>query len=111
MNTGTFAGHVGTAAKLEHTQGGKAVASFSMAIDNGKESNGQKRDPTWIKAVLWEKKAEALAQYITKGKMVVVSGPVRVEAWISRKGNEAQAVIVCTVRELTFGGGGDKPEK
>jgi single-strand DNA-binding protein len=96
---------------LEHTPGGKAVSTFSMAIDNGKESNGQKRDPTWIKVVVWEKKAETLAQYITKGKMVVVSGPVHTEAWISRNGGEAQAVIVCTVRELTFGGGGDQPEK
>lgn len=69
-----------------------------------------KRDPTWIRCTLWERKAEALAKYITKGKMVVVSGPVDVECWISRQGGEAQAAIVCTVREFTFCGGGEKPE-
>lgn len=103
MNVATFVGHVGKDAKLENTQGGKAVASFSLAIDNGKDGNGQKRDPTWIKAVLWEKKAEALAQHVTKGKQVAISGPVHVECWIGHD-NQAQAAIVCTVREFTFCG-------
>jgi single-strand DNA-binding protein len=106
MNVGAFVGHVGKDAKLERTQGGKAVASFSLALDNGKDAQGQKRDPTWIKCVLWEKKAEALAQHVTKGKMVAVSGPVSVEAWISKQG-EAQAAIVVTVREFAFCSAGE----
>lgn len=104
MNVGMFVGHVGRDAKLEKTQNGKPVASFSLAIDNGKDANGQKRDPTWIKAVLWERKAEALAEHITKGKQVAISGPVHVESWIDHQ-NQAQAAIVCNVREFTFCGG------
>jgi single-strand DNA-binding protein len=108
MNLGCFVGHVGKDCKLEITQGGKAVASFSLAIDNGKNGDGQKRDPIWIKCVLWEKKAEALAQHVTKGKMVAVSGPVHVEAWIGNH-SEALAAIVCTVREFTFCGAPQHP--
>ena len=59
MNTAVFAGRVGTDAELNYTKSGKAVASFSIAIDNGKDQDGNKREATWIKAVLWEKKAEA----------------------------------------------------
>lgn len=103
MNTACFVGHVGKDAKLDKTQSGKAVASFSIAIDNGKDGNGQKRDPIWIKCTLWQKMAEALAEHVTKGKMVAVSGPVHVEVWIGHN-NEAQAAIVCTVREFTFCG-------
>lgn len=101
MNVACFAGYVGKNCKLEHTQNGKAVASFSLAIDNRKDGDGRKRDPTWIKCVLWEKKAEALAEHVTKGKSISVSGPVHVEAWIDHN-NEAQAVIVVNVREFTF---------
>lgn len=105
MNSATFAGRVGADAELKYTQSGKAVADFNIAVDNGKDSEGQKRQPTWIKAVLWERKAEGLAQYIKKGSIVVVQGPVSTEAWISKQDGKAQSRIIVTVREFTFGGG------
>ena len=106
MNSATFAGRVGADAELKYTQSGKAVADFNIAIDNGKDSEGQKRQPTWVKAVLWERKAEGLAQYIKKGSIVVVQGPVSTEAWISKQQDgKPQSRIIVTVREFTFGGG------
>ncbi len=104
MNTSVFAGRVGQDAELNYTKSGTPVASFSMAIDNGKDKDGQKRAATWIKAVLWEKRAESLAPYIKKGIVVIVNGPVSTEAWISKQDGSAQAKIVCTVREFDFGG-------
>ena len=105
MNSATFAGRVGADAELKYTQSGKAVADFNIAVDNGKDSEGQKRPPTWVKAVLWERKAEGLAQYIKKGSIVVVQGPVSTEAWISKQDGKPQSRIIVTVREFTFGGG------
>ena len=105
MNSATFAGRVGADAELKYTQGGKAVADFNIAVDNGKDSEGQKRQPTWVKCVLWERKAEGLAQYIKKGSIVVVQGPVSTEAWISKQDGKPQSRIIVTVREFTFGGG------
>ena len=52
MNNCVFAGRAGKDAELKYTQSGKAVASFSIAIDNGKDSNGEKRAPLWIIASL-----------------------------------------------------------
>lgn len=105
MNTVILAGHVGANAVLRYTPQGKAVADFSLAVDQGKDGNGEKRQPVWCKCVLWEKKAEALAQYVTTGKMVVVSGPVSTEAWIDKQTGAAKSKVVCTVREFTFCGG------
>ena len=105
MNSATFAGRVGADAELKYTQSGKAVADFNIAVDNGKDSEGQKRQPTWVKCVLWERKAEGLAQYVKKGGIVVVQGPVSTEAWISKQDGKAQSRIIVTVREFTFGGG------
>lgn len=105
MNKGIFIGRVGGDAELKRTTSGKAVASFSMALDNGKDNEGQKRNPTWIKATLWEKRAESLAQYITKGKLVYVEGPVSIETWASKQDGSAQGKICVTVREFEFCGG------
>lgn len=106
MNKGIFIGRVGTDAELRYTQQGKAVASFSMALDTGKDSNGDKKPPVWIKATLWEKRAESLAQYITKGKLVYVSGPVGTESWTDKQSGEVKSKITVTVQEFEFCGGG-----
>ena len=105
MNQGFFVGRIGQDAEVRYTGTGKAVASVSLAIDNGKNSEGGSKPPTWIKVTVWEKRAEALAKHLTKGKMIAVSGPVSVESWISKDSGEAQARIVVTLRELTFCGG------
>jgi len=104
MNNSVFAGRVGNDAELTYTKDGKAVASFSVAVDNGKDREGEKRKPTWVKAVLWEKRAEALAPHIKKGSMVVVSGRVSSEAWISKQSGDVESKIVITVNDFTFGG-------
>ena len=48
MLTMTIAGNVGKDAQLRTTQGGDPVLGFSIAIDNGKDKNGNKRDSTWV---------------------------------------------------------------
>ena len=105
MNLGIFIGRVGQDAELKYTTAGKPVCSFSMAIDNGKDKEGEKRSPTWIKATLWEKRAEALQPYITKGKLVMVQGPVSTEAWVGKEDGEAKSKITVTCREFEFCGG------
>ena len=111
MNKGIFIGRVGADAELRYTPQGKAVASFSMALDNGKDANGEKKAPTWIKATLWENRAEKLAQYITKGKMVYVSGPVSCEAWIDKNSDDAKAKLTVNVHEFEFCGGSNKDDE
>ncbi len=110
MNIGVFTGRVGGDAEVRYTQGGKAVASFSIAIDNGKSKDGEKKAATWITATLWEKRAESLTPYIKKGIMVSVSGPVSSQAWIDKNDGSAKSKVVVTVREFTFAGGGEKRE-
>jgi len=70
----TIAGNVGKDAELRRTQNGDAVAGFTVAVDQGKDKNGNKRDSVWFDCSLWGKRGEALAQYITKGMKVTVSG-------------------------------------
>ena len=59
MNILMIAGTIGQNAELRRTQSGDAVAGFSVAIDNGKDKNGNKRDTTWIDCSLWGKRGES----------------------------------------------------
>lgn len=104
----TIAGRVGRDAELKQTTAGKTYASFSVAVDCGKDSNGEKRPSVWFDCTLWERRAEALAPHIRKGSFVVVSGDVSARAYVPKEGGEPKAVMSIRVGEFTFGGGGDE---
>jgi single-strand DNA-binding protein len=113
MNNCIFAGRCGQDAELRTTPEGKAVAQFSIAVDTGKTKQGEKRPPLWVRASIWERRAESLAPHIKKGNVVIVSGPVRLEEWKDKDG-EHRSQIAVTVLQFTFGGSpnktGDAPE-
>ena len=59
--------------KAKTSKSGKAVTTFSLAIDDGKEENGE-RKVTFFDCESWEKMAETCAKYLHKGDLVQVNG-------------------------------------
>lgn len=100
MQNLTIAGNVGRDAELRSTQGGDKVLNFSVAVDNGKDKDGQKRQPTWFDCSLWGKRAESLEPFIKKGSKLVVSGRPTAREY------QGKAYLGVNVSELTFMGGG-----
>ena len=101
MQNLTIAGNVGNVKDLKDV-GGDKVLNFSIAVDNGKDKSGEKREPTWFDCALWGKRAESLAPYITKGSKLVVSGRP------GARSHENKAYLQVTVNELSFMGGGEQ---
>ena len=66
----TVAGKLGRDAELR-SAGNDQVCSFSVAVD---QRNGRDKSTNWWRVSLWGKRGEALAQYLTKGASVTVSG-------------------------------------
>lgn len=114
MKQGFFVGRVGGDAETTYTPQGLAVTKFSMAIDNGKDKEGQKRAATWIKCVIWRERGEKLGPHIKKGIVVAVSGDVDARAWLDKQSNEARCQMEVNVNQFTFGGspasGGDREQ-
>lgn len=111
MQTVIIAGNVGNVKEVREV-GGDKVLNFSIAVDNGKDKNGERRESTWYDCALWGKRAESLAPYIQKGSRLTVQGRP------SARAHEGKAYLGVTVNELTFmsskqdserssGGGGD----
>lgn len=110
MNNITIAGRVGSDAQQRYTTGGQSVCSFSVAVDNGKNKQGEKRDPTWFKCSLWGERGEKLAKWITKGMFISISGRAGAEKpWQNRDG-EYHAAPTIDVNQVSFGPGGAKRE-
>ena len=96
----TIAGNVGKDPVLRKTQGGDDVLSFSLAVDNGKDANGNKRDATWYDCSVWGKRASALESYISKGSKLTLTGRPTCRA------HDGKAYMGLSVDGLTFMGGG-----
>ncbi|WP_068305848.1 single-stranded DNA-binding protein [Pararhodobacter sp. CCB-MM2] len=102
MQTLIIAGNVGKDAVLRRTGSGEPVLNFSIAVDNGKDRDGNKRDSTWFDCALWGKRAESLETYITKGSKLTVQGRPTARA------HDGKVYLGINVQELTFMGGGER---
>ena len=71
MQTITIAGRIGKDAETRNTQTGDSVTGFTVAVD---QRNGRDKTTNWWRVSLWGKRGDALAQYLTKGASVTVSG-------------------------------------
>jgi len=79
---------IGRDAELRYTPNGKAVCNVVGAYDVG---YGDKKRTQWIEGVLWEKRAEKLAEYLTRGQQAVVTfDDIEVETFEGTKGFSAK---------------------
>lgn len=104
MNNLTIIGRIGKVGELRYTQGGKAVINLSVAVDNGKNSEGEKRPATWFEVALWEKQAEALAEYLVKGDRIGVNGQVRLQVDEGKDGQKYPKLTIDFPRVELLGG-------
>jgi single-strand DNA-binding protein len=92
---------IGRDTELRYTSSGKAVCNVVMAYDIG---FGDNKRTAWIEGSLWEKRAEAMAQYLVKGSQVfVVMTDLEAEAYTTGTG-EARAKIKGRIVEIKFAG-------
>jgi len=96
----TIAGNVGKDPVLRNTQSGDAVLGFSVAVNTGKDKNGNKRDPAWYDVSIWGKRGEALANVISKGMKITVSGRPTARA------HEGKAYMGISADQVTLQGSG-----
>ena len=81
--------------ELRRTGSGIAVASFNVAVDRdfGKNENGEK-ETDFIDCVAWRNTAEYVSKYVTKGRMVAVSGRLQIRSWTDKEGNKRRTAEV-----------------
>lgn len=104
MNNFTAIGRIGRDAVTRHTQGGKAVTGWSLAVDKGWGDNKQ---TTWLDCSMWGDRGEKLAQHIVKGAQLGVVGE------IGTREHDGKTYVTLDVRDVTLLGdkreGGQRP--
>ena len=91
---------------VKYTQSGKAYASFTLAIDRRRSGDGNQQ-ADFISCVAWEKIAEVISQYCTKGKKIAVEGRIQTRSY-EQDGNKRYVteVVVQSMEFCDSKGGG-----
>lgn len=98
MNVWCFSGNLGKDAESRFTPSGDAVVQFSVGVKSG---YGDKATTTWARCAMWGKRGEAVAQYLTKGQLVGISGEVTLREFTNKEGNK-QSSLEVRVNDLTL---------
>lgn len=93
LNHITIMGRLSRDPELRRTDSGKAVASFTVAVDRDFGQNGQK-ETDFIDCVAWQKTGEFVAKHFSKGKMIVVSGRLQIRNWNDKDGGKRKTAEV-----------------
>lgn len=72
-------GNLGRDPEMRYTPDGQPVTSFSVATNRRwTDAQGQQQEETtWFRISVFGRQAEACAQYLTKGRQVLVEGRLR----------------------------------
>lgn len=98
FNSVTLMGTLGADPELRYTAEGAALATFNIAVDEGKDQTN------WFSIVAWKKTAELCAQYLAKGRQVLVQGRLKNRSWETPDGQKRFKTEIIA-NSVTFIGG------
>jgi single-strand DNA-binding protein len=112
VNKVILIGNLGRDPEVRYTQGGAAVANFTLATnDVWTDKSGARQEKTeWHRIVVWGKQAEIAREHLSKGKQVYIEGSLQTRQWDDREGNKRQTTEIKAMRIVMLGrpdGGGE----
>jgi single-strand DNA-binding protein len=93
--------------EVRTTQGGTSVTSFGLAVNrNWKGQDGtMQEDVNFIDCTAWARTGEVIAQYVQKGRALLVSGRLNQRSW--EQDGQKRSKVEVVVEDFNFVGGGD----
>lgn len=95
---------------LRYTQNGKAVCSFTLAVDRP-YTNQEEKEADFINIVAWNKSGENAAKYLAKGRQAAVEGRLQIHTYDGDDGKKRWVTEVVADRVEFIGGGNGSTKK
>ena len=92
LNNVTLLGRLAQEPDIILTQNGTPVARFDLAVQVYSK-NGDV-PPDYIPIVCWDKKADFVERYLSKGRQIVVEGRIKARKYTDKDGNNRKAIEV-----------------
>lgn len=98
MNKVILIGNITKDIELRQSNSGKFVVEFSIAINNGKDQQGNELPADFVNCTAWNKTAEILDKYTNKGSKISVEGAMKTQTWVDQQGNNRYKTYVLVDR-------------
>jgi len=92
--------------ELRHTPAGMAVCSFDVAVNRSFTTRaGERREEAcFITVVVWDKQAQTCAEFLSKGRQVLIEGRLQQRSWETPDGQKRTKHEVVAERVQFVGG-------
>lgn len=102
INNVSITGNLTRAPELRATQGGTAVLSFGIAVnDRRKNASGEWEDvPNFFECVTFGNRATSLSDILTKGMKVAIAGKLHYSSWVKDGQKHSKVDIIANEVEL-----------
>ncbi len=91
--------------ELRYTPKGTAIARIGLAINRtwrDPETNATKEEVTFIDIDAWGKQAETIAQYVKKGRPLLVEGRLKLDSWEDKNTKEKRSKLGVVLESFQF---------
>lgn len=109
VNKVILVGNVGKDPEVRYSQSGTPVANFSLATNERfKDRNDEWQEWTeWHNIVAFQRLAEIVGEFVSKGSKVYVEGKLHTSSWDDRHSGERKYRTEIVARELVLLGSRD----
>ena len=94
MNLVVLIGRMTKDVELRRTGSGKAVASFTLAVNKDYRNEQGGYDADFIECVAFEQKAETISKYVHKGDRFAVLGQLATRSYENKEGKKVKVTEV-----------------
>ena len=88
MNKVVLIGRLTKDPELRYTGNNNPVASFTLAVDRSFSNQQGEREADFINIVVWNKQAENVKNYLSKGSQVAVDGRIQTRSYDDQNGQK-----------------------
>ena len=113
VNKAIIVGFLGNDPEIRKTSSGATVATISVATSESwtDKNTGQKQTKTeWHRVVAFNRLAEIIEQYLTKGSHVFIDGKLETKKWTDNNGVDRYTTQIVAKEMQMLGGRGDNAE-
>ena len=101
MNSLHIIGRLTGEPELRTTSTGQEVCNFDVAVNRRRTQNNPEPGADYFHVSAWGEKGKVCNQFLSKGKLVSVTGPVSVRAYTNSKG-EAKGSLELRADDVEF---------
>jgi single-strand DNA-binding protein len=113
FNSVVLMGHLARDPELRYTPQGSAVCDFAIGMNRRfkrKDSDELVYEVTFVEITAWNRTAETCAEYLKKGRLVLVCGFLKQDRWEDTESGAKRSKVKVVAQEVQFIGKGSQDD-